>query len=100
MSVMDVAAVVPWVTAILGVLWTARLAMRAASDVTARSAVARSARSDLVLAAVAMVSLAAHRTDLGMLLAGCYVLIVAIDVAVIRPIVRGRCADDERTETA
>lgn len=94
MSPMDVAAVVPWVFAIAGGLWIARLAVRAAAHADTRPVLVQWARWNLVVAVLGMVSLAVHTTDLGMVLAGCYVAIVGVDVAVVRPVARwrhGRC---------
>lgn len=96
MNVVDLVAVVPWLFALPGALWTTRLAIRSSSDTAVRPAFRRSARRDVVLAVLAMVLLAVHRTDMGMSLAGCYVSIVATDVLVIRPITRGRRGDSQR----
>lgn len=94
MSPMDVVAVVPWVFAIAGGLWTARLAVRAAAHAATRPVFVRWARGNLVVAILGIVSLVVHTTALGMVLAGCYVAIVGVDVAVVRPVARwrhGRC---------
>lgn len=90
MSPMDVAAVVPWVFAIAAGLWTARLAARAAAHAATRPVLVRWARGNLVVAVMGIVSLVVHTTDLGMVLAGCYVAIVGVDVAVVRPVARWR----------
>lgn len=88
MCPMDVAVVLPWVFAIAGGLWTARVAVRAAAHSAIRPVLVRWTLGNLVVAVVGIVSLVVYPTDLGMVLAGCYVAIVGVDVVVVRSVAR------------